>query len=189
MCQKSQLLLLLDSQTPETAATRTTEFISWKKKKNERKKYTCHTWVEQKMPTMCKRMRPVFIHIGMCLKSCNFVKDAEKHYIYHADACMKGRGPCSQERTLPCLLFVCVSLKLFFFFKNTDWAKWTVSLFYSYLTPFYFLDILLTHWVCESKRNLSMSVFLCVGSCVCGQILISKGWTLVNSVRSVPSLV
>lgn len=117
MCQKSQLLLLLDSQTPETAATRTTEFISWKKKKMKEKKYTCHTWVEQKMPTMCKRMRPVFIHIGMCLKSCNFVKDAEKHYIYHADACMKGRGPCSQERTLACLLFVCVSLKLFFFLR------------------------------------------------------------------------
>lgn len=88
------------------------------------------------------------------------------------------------------VLVVCVRFfKTFFFFKNTDWAKWTVSLFYSYLTPFYFLDILLTHWVCESKRNLSMSVFLCVGSCVCGQILISKGWTLVNSVRSVPSLV
>lgn len=32
----------------------------------------------------------------------------QKNIIYHADACMKGRRSCSQERILPCLLFVCV---------------------------------------------------------------------------------
>lgn len=35
-------------------------------------------------------------------------KKMQNNIIYHANACMRGRRSCSQEKTPLCLLFVCV---------------------------------------------------------------------------------
>lgn len=43
-----------------------------------------------------------------CVRNNVTSKKMQNNIIYHADACMKGRRSCSQERTLPCLSFVCV---------------------------------------------------------------------------------
>lgn len=84
-----------------------------------KKKNTCHTWVEQNMSrNMQQNEADVHTHLGRVRINVT----AEKNITYHAETCVRGTWSCSQERTLPCLLFVCV-WRNFDTHLSTSWTK------------------------------------------------------------------
>lgn len=76
-----------------------------------------------------------------CVRNNVTSKKMQKNIIYHADACMKGRRSCSQERILPCLLFVCVCVKQFLYTHThcSFWTKHIIFLFHFGWWTYFFI--------------------------------------------------
>lgn len=105
----------------------------------------------------------------------------QKNIIYHADACMKGRQSCNQERTLLCLLFVCVWSNFYTHtYTHTYCTFWTKHMIFLFHLAWSTLLILLancsvcvfTYWIWTTEQLFEENMCtqshraLVVGNCM-----------------------